>query len=289
MKFDYTGAELFMAFLGGNATAREVLAHPAYMTIARHAKFCSNEISERDLEDALMGRPSALFGLEHLPDNLERIESLLSHIRQNEASWTGKIETALGFLFPGEDLNITVYPAIGYDMGIGMDGTVCMNCNCETYLKHPLEFLFYAMHESVHVVFGRHHRVPPLRDAVSRADWLSYFLMWTQNEGYAVYAPLHLREEMGCMNGPDYMVLSSPGELNDTRLMFLDSLKKLRDQTLTRDEYIDICFGKRRLTYRIGCEMIRQIELAYGPQAVQRAFRLESNSFFENYRHLIEK
>jgi hypothetical protein len=290
MRFDRTGAERFLAYLDGKMPLGKVLEHPAYEAVKRHASLYSKGISEKDVRDAILGMPSPFFGMTNLNDNLTRIHALLDAIRENEVAWARTIETVLGEIFPGEDLDIVVYPIIGYDMGIGLDGVVCMNCNYQPYLEQPLEFMFFIIHECVHVIYERHHAIPRLEEVTLPEDWLSFFGLWVQNEGYAVYTPFHLREKMGHMDERDYRVLSAPDELEAHRLLFLQKLGELeRMQPMARDEYMETCFGARRLTYRIGCEMIRRIERTYGKAAVQDAFMLEGKAFVQRYKHLMEK
>lgn len=183
------------------------------------------------------------------------------------------IEVELRTLFLDEKLNITIYPILGYDMGIGLDGSVCMNLNCPTYLSEPLEFLFYAIHECAHVLYECRHPIPTLADINTPAEWRSYFNLWTQNEGFAVYAPLRLREKLGHLNERDYRVLFDGPALEFQRLEYLSALGRLLDETpLEREAYLEICFGDRRLTYRLGCELLRRIDHAKDLAAVQQAF-----------------
>lgn len=174
-------------------------------------------------------------------------------------------------------------------MGIGLNGAACLNCNFETYLHEPTEFLFFVIHECVHVLYERSHRISPLGELVSPADWCSYFKLWVQNEGYAVYAPLRLRQEHGHLADRDYRVLSDPHELERHRLAFLETLQRLEaGEPLSMEAYLDLCFGPRRLTYRIGCELIRRIEAVSGIKSVQAAFYLSGDDYVIEYRHLLE-
>lgn len=289
MQFDFTGAELFLAYTTGQASIQQVLDHPAYRTICEHAHRYSSGLTAQDVEEALAGKPSPFFGLDGFPDRSERIQTLLGFIRKNATAWTGTVHTILGEMFPKEDLDITIYPLIGYDMGIGLGGVVCMNCNCRSYLDEPNEFLFFIIHECVHVIYERHHRIKPLVEVISPAQWLSYYHLWVQNEGYAVYVPLRLRLELGGMADRDYRVLSDPEQLEAHRLAFLETLQSLQKEIPhSRDEYIDSCFGPMRLTYRIGCELIRRIENRHGRDAVREAFYMDGDRFIETYKHLLD-
>jgi hypothetical protein len=43
MNFDTTGAEVFLAYLEGHTSLRQVLAHPAYQEVSRHAQKYAKE------------------------------------------------------------------------------------------------------------------------------------------------------------------------------------------------------------------------------------------------------
>lgn len=289
MKIDYSGAELFLACWRGEASLQQVLDHPAYRTVSQHAQLFSDGITARDIENAIRGNPSPFYGLDGLSTHLDQIQALLRTILRNEKSWVATVNSTLSRLLPGEILNITIYPIIGYDMGIGLNGVVCMNCNCESYLAEPYEFLFYIIHECIHVLYERSHQVPQIKDVVSSRQWLTYFNLWSQNEGFAVFAPLQLRQDLGYLRERDCIVLFDKRQLEAHRMSFIKVLDRLLQfPQPTRDEYLDYCFGPMRLTYRIGCELFRHIERAYGMEVAREAFYLDGDSFIAKYRHLIE-
>lgn len=284
MHIDFSGIELFQAYRAGRATAGQVLEAPAYRSVRRHAELFGSGLTPRDLDDALQGKPSPFYGLGRLPERSEAIQRLLETLRQEGDVWLATAESVLAGLFPGEALDIPVYPILGYDMGIGLDGAACLNVNHAPYLAQPREFLFYAIHECTHVIYERSHRLPGLAEIVSPADWRSYFNLWLQYEGYAVYAPLTLRLQEDCLADGDYQVLIDPAQIEAHCQALLTALDALRSETpLTQEQYLETCFGPQRLTYRMGCELIRRIERVYGMQAVRQAFYLSGDEFVEKY------
>ncbi len=288
IKFDFSGAEIFLSHLRGQIEIGRVLEHPAYQTVTRHAQMFGNGICAQDVMNALNGRPSLFYGLDALSENLSRILSLLEFLHQHATDWATTIETELQGLPSNKNLNITIYPIIGYDMGIGLNGAVCMNLNCAAYINEPLEFLFYAIHECTHVMYERHHSIPILADVNTPAEWRSYFNLWTHNEGFAVYEALHIREELGYLNERDYQVLFDAAKLEHHRLTFLNALESLQSEAaLPRDKYLEICFGDMRLTYRLGCELLRRIARVHGQESIQQAFLLNSDRFMEHYKYLL--
>ena len=288
MQFDFSGALQFLAYLNGQAPLRQVLNHPAYKIVSRHAQMFWGGITAQDVENALAGKPSPFYGTESLKDNLPRITALLNLLDERQGEWCTMMKAELAHSFPNENLNITIYPILGYDMGIGLNGAVCMNLNCAAYLSAPMEFLFYAIHECTHVIYERCHLIPTLAEICTPVQWRSYFNLWTQNEGFAVYAPLRMREKLGALDERDYQVLFDMPQLEIHRKAYWHALERLSgEQPLSRDEYLEICFGDMRLTYRIGCELLRRIERAYGLEAVQEAFLLDSNEFIARYQFLL--
>jgi len=288
INFDFSGAEIFLSHLRGQIAIEQVLEHPAYQTVARHAQMFANGICAQDVMNALNGKSSAFYGLDGLSEKLSRILSLLEFLHQHATDWATSIKTELQGLLPNENLDITIYPIIGYDMGIGLNGAVCMNLNCAAYINEPLEFLFYATHECTHVMYERHHPIPILADVNTPAEWRSSFNLWTHNEGFAVYAALHIREEFGHLNERDYQVLFDAAKLEHHRLSFLNALESLQSEALLpRDEYLKICFGDMRLTYRLGCELLRRIARVHGQESIQQAFLLKSDSFMDRYKYLL--
>lgn len=288
MRFDFSCVKQFLAYMNGQTPLGQVLDHPAYKTVFLHAQMFGGGITIQDVENALIGKPSPFYGTERLRDNLPRITALLDFLDDHQTKWCATIEAELRYLFPGESLNITIYPILGYDMGIGMDGLVCMNLNCPAYLDAPLEFLFYAIHECVHVIYERSHHLPALSEVCTPAEWRSYFNLWTQNEGFAVYGPLHLREKLGSLGERDYRVLFDAPQLENHRQAYWHAQERLlEEKTLQRDEYLEFCFGDMRLTYRLGCELLRRIESTYGLTAIRYAFTLDGNDFIKRYQHLL--
>ncbi len=164
MQFDFGGAQQFLAYLNGKMPLGQALDHPSYKAVFQHARMFGNGLTAQDVENALAGKPSPFYGTESLKDNLPRITALLNLLDERQGEWRAIMKAELAHLFPNENLNITIYPILGYDMGIGLNGAVCMNLNCAAYLSAPMEFLFYAIHECTHVIYERCHRIPTLAE-----------------------------------------------------------------------------------------------------------------------------
>lgn len=116
----------------------------------------------------------------------------------------------------------------------------------------------------------------------------------THNEGYAVYAPLYLRQKYGHMGEfshpilKDYEVLVNKSSIKNLINQYNDFVKKLyENQKMTLEDYLDEAFGTKRYPYRIGCTLVNSIEEKYGISEVQKAIYLSGSDFIKKYEHLL--
>lgn len=268
MRLDLTAVEQFAVHLDGGVTTEQMLEHPAYRAVRTHARRCYGvDLGAGDVEAALRGEDSPFFGLRRVRDNLPRIIELLRVVRRRGDSWLADAKAALHVIAPGVDVSsITVYPIAGYDAGIGLDEAVCLNVNWGIYLDRPEELLYMMIHEATHVLYGRRQPIMDLADVRTRREWQWVFRRMTQDEGFAVYAPLALRRERGAMGDEshpilrDYQVIASPGRMAWCLERYREAARRLAGpEVMARDEYMKVVFGPHRLTYRVGCELVRRI------------------------------
>jgi hypothetical protein len=90
------------------------------------------------------------------------------------------------------------------------------------------------------------------------------------------------------LDEPDYQALSDPEQAAADRSAFAEAWKRLaQEKAHTQDEYLETCFGSRRLTYRVGCAIFRQIERTGGWSAAREAFYLEGEEFLGTNAHML--
>lgn len=291
MKIDFSGITLFLRYLEGHCSPQEVLQHPAYQAVCRHADHFSDGIKIDDLEKAKAGHRSPFYGLTNLQANMTAIHQLLRIIETCQEQWLEMAQIAVSRVFPQETvLDITIYPILGYDMGIGHNGTVSMNLNVPLYLHHPEEFLYFLIHECVHILYERHHPIPRINELRTAVQWRSMFTLMVQNEGYAVYVPWKLRQERGELTHDDYQVLQNPEELAQHIQAFKEThLHFQLGRSATQSEYLSLVFGPKRLAYRVGAELIHRIEMTMGIDTVMTAFYLSGDEFVTTYQNLLRK
>jgi len=103
-----------------------------------------------------------------------------------------------------------------------------------------------------------------------------------------VFGALRLRERLGGLQERDYQVLSDPSQLEIHRKTFLENYHRLiQEKTLRKEDYLEICFGEKRLTYRMGCELLRRVENKFGSIAIHEAFLMDPDQFMDQYLELL--
>jgi len=297
MKMDFRGAKLFLAWLQGECELDELLQHPGYLTVFEHSRRFANGLTAEDIELAIQGETTPFFGLRGLQANLSAIKNTLARLEAQQEKLISQTEKALLVFFELEDLEeITVYPVIGYDVGIGLNQHVSMNLNYAGYLKHDNEFLYMMMHECFHAAYEKYQPFRNYKTAKTKKQWLQVLSWALQNEGFAVYSALNARLIAGietdenCFTIKDYLVLQDSVLLQHTILSFKQTLEGFESsENRDAEDWIDLIFGQHRYAYRVGCAMICKINQTYGSAIVQEALYLESGEYFERYRHLLAK
>lgn len=287
MQFDFSAFEIMQAAIHGQIPLEQALSHPAYQAVLAHARRFSGGITQDDVAAALRGVETSFYGMKGLDEKLGRIHQLADILREKQQVWMACAVREFARLLPDEDMGpVRIYPILGYDKGIGLNEAVCMNLNCQAYLDRPQEFLYYLIHETAHVLYERHQRVPALAEVQTPLDWAAYFSLWTQNEGFAVYSALGIRRQTDGLNEPDYQVLFNPARLRSTLEAFQATRARFEER-INRpvDEFLESAFGDQRLTYRAGCQIFKEIEQAGGLPAVRRAWTAEPASFLTLYGH----
>jgi hypothetical protein len=294
MRFDFTGADLFLAYLRGDVSAREVLEHPAYAIVCQHANhFGGVSISPRSLEQGLQGLSSPFYGLSSVRDNLPQIHKLITELAEAATDWAATAADELSSLLPDMDTDgIVVYPIIGYDAGIGLSEAVCMNLNYRLYHEMPEEFLSTLIHEGFHVLHQRIHGLAQVHELTSASQWRDLCLMMLQNEGLAVYAPYPMRQRRGYSGGNspmqlDYSYLNGDLDIGPLTAKFCSVLDLLSGDSVSDEERLEAIFGADRLLYRVGSVLAKRVKDTLGASALASATKMPPETYWQTYAHLI--
>jgi hypothetical protein len=290
MKLDFSAIQGFLSFLAGETELQAVLEHPAYQTVFLHAAHFGDGLTAKDVELASQSQPSPFYGLKDSSTNLAQIKNLCRIIEARQTEWLDLAESALRRVLPYENTHdISIHPILGYDMGIGFNGMVCMNLNITLYLSHPEEFLYFMIHECTHVLYERSHTLSATREVNTPGDWRKFYADMIQYEGFAVYIPFGLRQERRVLTHSDYQVLVNPVEMDEHIHAFLDVYASLKsNRPMPREERLERLFDSQRLPYRVGAEILRRLEEREGVEALTRAFYMDGVTFIESYKNLIE-
>jgi hypothetical protein len=295
MKIDFSGVEVFLDYLRGHGSLQEALRHPAYRTVFHHAEHFGTILTEKDVTEGLAGHDTPFYGLSNVERNMPAIMELFKYVKARSEEWSAVADGELKRIIPDADTDsITAYPIIGYDAGIGIRGVICMSLNCTLYHRYPDEFLSTLIHEGFHVLYERIHGLSRLDALTTPAAWRDFFLAMMQNEGLAVFAPLRMRKERQFPlheDHPmliDYALFHSPAGMEQCIRDFRDTLHTVSTaNNLTNQEYLELVFGPKRLTYRVGSELARRIEQYHGYEALQKAVYLTGAEFYATYSGLL--
>lgn len=295
MQLDLGGIESFYAFIDGSIDEQKLLEYPAYQTVFKHGQNFGREMSPGDIKKALRGEQSPFYGLHNLEENKQRIEETLKKVSEESTTWFAEIKDVLAGFFPRFTLDqLTVYPIIGYDVGIGLDNNICLNINEPLYLNDHREFFPMVGHEGFHALYNQVRPFPSVHDLDTIQKRLDFFYSLIQNEGYAVFIAWKIRRGKG-LEFYDHPLLedfkyveSSPSPRlweNFRKIKYLIESKS----EMNREEYLETAFGAGRLTYRLGGTLVRAIEEEYGQKGLQKGACLPGEEFFDHFNHLFKK
>lgn len=299
MQIDYSAAEQFLSYVDDDEPLTEVWEHPAYGIARKHAELLGRSLSKADVTGAMVDEGTSFSGVENLRANRERIEQLVQHIQANETDWTERMERHLERVVPDEDASdLTVFLAIGYELGIGLQGSAYVNLNEPLFLENPRQLLYAALHESSHVLYDRVHGFSDSLDSqnlTSQEGQREFFDVLFHTEAYATYTPLELRKSDGNAESvehplnEDYRVVDDEKRLR-SHVEEYDSFRRAleRGSGVSRETLMTRTFGTSRLPYRVGCAVLAGIEEKRGLEAVRDAFYTEPGAFVEEYDWILD-
>ncbi len=295
VRVDLSGAEAFCDYLQGRRSAAEVLGHPAYRTVRRHSQLLRDlELTPAAVAQGLAGE-GPFYGLEGAQGGLAEIRELLDFVAAHSDSWLAPVTAALQLLAPGQgEPEIVVYPIIGYDVGIGLEGSACLNLWSSLYRHHRQELPAVMAHECFHVIYNRLHGVPRLADVVSPQQWLRLLDRMLADEGLATYAGLLVRAALDLQTRGEHPLLEDYRVLEDElalgehlRLLAATRQRLAKCPGPSRQQRLELVFGRSRITYRAGCQLARLIRERSGIAALQRSVHLDGSRYVRTWGHLV--
>lgn len=295
VRIDYSAAEQFLSYVNGEIPLNDLWDHPAYDIARNHADLLGKNISR---EDITTNEQPTFFDREYLKANQDRITRLLEHVRTNEQEWTAQIERQLLYITPEADLSdLTVFLAVGYEFGIGLQNGAYVNLNEPLFLENPRQLLYTAIHESSHVLYDRIHEFSDslgshLLD--SEKGRQSFFTTLFHTEAFATYTPLALRKADGTsgdLEHPicrDYHVVSDDQELQEHVEAYDSFRETLRSGESSRETVLTRTFDTR-LPYRVGCAMLKKIKEQHGVDELRNTFHMPHEEFIKTYDSILKE
>jgi hypothetical protein len=253
---------------------QKALEHPGYRAVEEHSRTWGTAITAAHVIAALEGRPSPMYGLKDVGENVDAIRGAALYVEANRDAITGLVRTSLNRLFSPElAYPVGLHCIVGYDWGIGLGGNVAVNLNSRLYLDDLREIGYMLIHEAAHVAYERFHG-PMSPVGLERAGGLRHLAATlVQNEGLAVYSALHARTEGGCLGNQDYRFLLNPIALSGKTAALCELLAGIPAE-YPGEEAAGRVFNslsRDRLSYVVGCSAFANLEKEGGLGLVQEA------------------
>jgi len=295
MKTDFSYVDILFASLDGEDRLAGLELTPALRTMTAHAALFGGRFGLAEIADAVSGGNEQVYGFAGFSGNRERVRSLARGLHRSEHEWLPEIERSVRRLFPDARLDdVAVSPVVGYDIGIGTRGLVCVNLNTGIFLDDVRELVSLVIHETAHVAFEQARGpLPGIAGLVSGRKLLAFLDHYIQYEGYGVFAPAAFRDRhrlpsAGTPLQQDYRVAGDRG----LALSLAREYRSLAADLVRRDgmplgDFFQRGFGPSRLPHRLGYAMVDGLHRARGPAAAQAAAGLDGADFIRECLPLV--
>jgi hypothetical protein len=264
--------------------------------MSAHAALFGGRFGLDEFADGLLRRNEGVYGFTGFTANRGRIDDLVDSLREHESAWLSAIEHQVRELFPSADLgDVALHPVVGYDIGIGMRGSVCLNLNTGIFLEDHRELVSLAIHETAHIAFeqvrGPLPGIAGLGAGRDRRRFLDHYIHY---EGFGVFAPSAYRSQhrlpaAGTPIQEDYRTSAETGPAASLAREYHALINNLeRSDAMPLDAFFQRGFGPTRLPHRLGFALVDAICRAHGMEAVRQAVDADGTAFVEKNLPLIE-
>lgn len=251
-----------------------------FKAIKAHQDLTNSEFSLLALKQALEGEDDRGYGLKGLQTNIPKIKVLYEKLAA-DFGWIDWVEKELLNYFSTHYLeNIYISPVIGYDAGIGINDTVCVNLNFKPFLDNYKECIAVVLHEGVHVAFSRKHGIYLKLD--SRSEIIKSLQYLIQYEGVAIYIARRYREDndLLSLNGnplrEDYHV--SYNDYCDLFSLYEDVLK-----AKSKEEAFQLAFTVEKLAHKLGYYLVENYAENKGIDGVKEIVNMSTIDYTNKF------
>jgi len=285
--FDFTHVELSLIYLENPTESN--LENVSKTEGMRHLKnhsdrtgYYSNNATPRDIAQDLLRPDDASKEL------LSEVKQLLDYARSSKTKQSLCISEAKNYLPRDFQFEGNLFFTWGYDIGVSMDKNASLNLTHRKFREDKEEIWFYCIHEMHHVGIQHFHKFPALSEVKTGDQLLSLVKYLSFLEGTAVYASYDARRMYDALDDSDYQALENPELMQEyTRDYFerLEEIRQIGSRSLTDEDWslLDELSDGKRLWYRVGAEMARQIDAAEGRETLISIIETGPNEFFDTY------
>lgn len=217
-----------------------------------------------------------------------RVNNTLDWIKKHEAYIVETVEKELNELFGGtETLDITIFPSVGYDIGIGLNKTVVVDVTNPLFESDVEELITLFIHEGAHTLFEAIHgsikdntkwSFETGKDVLDDINYCIYY------EGIGVFAARNYRIEKHLTNEThpltvDYITFNRP----EYEKLHKALKSELHDATYDLDSVLEKAFGESRFVHRYGYEIFRDQFIHGGMDEIRQMINMGVEKFVEIY------
>lgn len=287
-KADHSFMESFASCIANSTDFHVLENNPGYQTIISHARQTGNEFSIQDIEAAMKGSSAPGYGLKNLSNNITAIINLWEVLKEQEENWLAEVSYYTARLFPDNLREVTIFPVVGYDQGIGINGKVCVNLNSELCHENFQELISVIIHEVTHTLYESvHGPILDLLKVETCADMKKLLDNLIQYEGVGVFSAeeYRIKHRLPCTG----TVIQEDYNIDNAKFAAMyrnyHSLSEdLAEGRLTDvEEFYQRGFGPDKLTHRLGYAIFTELNKSMGFDSVLEAVRMPNADFIRKW------
>ncbi|MFP4456323.1 MAG: hypothetical protein ACLFPS_01505 [Clostridia bacterium] len=251
-----------------------------YSAIKTHQSRMNTNFSIKDIKNALLGIDDSGYGLKNLSNNIDNIKELYKKL-STDFEWIDDVRNNLLKYFSLQCVeDMYICPVIGYDAGIGIENTVCVNFNYKPYQKNYKECIAVIIHEAAHVAFNRKHGMHLKFDTKNSViEALQYLI---QYEGIGIYIAKEYRESNNLIN-PNNNALRDDYHVSESDYKRLKTLYNKALSAKTYEEAIENAFEKEKLSHKLGYYIVNKYAELKGIDGIKEIINMNNKEFVKKF------
>ena len=291
MKVDYSYIETFFNIVERKSEIDELKNCAGFQTIKFHADNTNESFGLKEIHRAITGLSDQAYGLKNMLSNINRIKMLYSNLKANETEWLNEIDIYMSNLFEDKKHGVTtIYPVIGYDIGIGINKKVCVNLNSEICLDDIRELISIIIHETAHTYYEElHGSAFKVSKTETMGDLINMLHDSIHYEGVGIFSTEDYRVKNNLPNSgsriqDDYLIASCEKMQDQLKNEYRTLVKDLQFGNIEdTEEFMNRTFGNSKLAHRLGYYVFSEIHKVDGMDGVRKAINMDYKVFAVRY------